>query len=102
EIFTTTNSPSFDPTSTDWMVPQASPGFYTSPKMDALLKQWSAATDEATKQKLLADFNQTVYSEVPLIKGAVLSALYVGSKSLQGYPNWLDTTFWNAWLPSGG
>jgi ABC-type transport system substrate-binding protein len=70
--------------------------------MDALLKQWSAATDEATKQKLLADFNQTVYSEVPLIKGAVLSALYVGSKSLQGYPNWLDTTFWNAWLPSGG
>jgi peptide/nickel transport system substrate-binding protein len=102
EIFTTTNSPSFDPTSTDWMVPQASPGFYTSPKMDGLLKQWSVASADATKQKLLAEFNQTVYSEVPLIKGAVLSALYVGGKSLQGYPNWLDTTFWNAWMSTGG
>jgi peptide/nickel transport system substrate-binding protein len=102
EIYTTTNSPSFDPTTTDWMVPQASPGFYTSPKMDALLKQWSTVTDDASKQTLLAEFNQTVYSEVPLIKGAVLSALYVGSKSLQGYPNWFDTTFWNSWLSTSG
>jgi peptide/nickel transport system substrate-binding protein len=102
EIFTTTNSPSFDPTSTDWLVPMAYPGFYTSPKMDDLLKQWADATDDATKQKLLAEFNQTVYSEVPMIKGAVLSALYVGGKSLHGYPNWMDTTFWNSWLSTGG
>jgi peptide/nickel transport system substrate-binding protein len=102
EIFTTTNSPTFDPTSTDWLVPQAYAGFYTSPKIDALLTQWYEAADDASKQKLLAEFNQTVYSEVPMIKGAVLSALYVGGKSLQGYPNWMDTTFWNTWLSTGG
>jgi peptide/nickel transport system substrate-binding protein len=99
EIFVTTSSPSFDPSSNIWMIPGQWPGFYQSPKMQSLLDQWATATDDATKQKLLADFNSTVYSEVPLIKGVNESALYVGSKNLQGYPNWLDTTFWNAWLP---
>lgn len=101
EIFTTTSSPSFDPTSMLWMIPGGWPGFYKSPTMDKLVDQWAAATEPAVKQDLLAKMNETVYSEVPQIKGPNLSALYVAGKDLKGYPNWMDTTFWNAWLSGG-
>ncbi|MCW2783077.1 MAG: hypothetical protein JWR35_3526 [Marmoricola sp.] len=98
DIFVTTSSPSFDPTSMLWMIPGGWSGFYTSPKMDSLLAQWVKTSDPAVKTDLLGQMNETVYTEVPEIKSATLSALYVASKNLQGYPNWMDTTFWNAWM----
>jgi len=101
DIFTTTSSPSFDPTSMTWMVPGAWPGFYESPAMDKLLDQWAASSDPDVQQDLLAEMNKVVYTEVPEIKGPVLSALYVGGKNLGGYPNWMDATFWNAWVSNG-
>lgn len=98
DVFTTTSSPSFDPVTMLWMVPGAWAGFYASATMDKLLDEWVATTDPDTKQDLLAKMNETVYTEVPEIKGPNLSALYVAGKDVQGYPNWMDTTFWNAWM----
>jgi peptide/nickel transport system substrate-binding protein len=101
DIFTTTSSPSFDPTSMTWMVPGAWAGFYESPAMEKLLDQWTATADPDAQQDLLAEMNRVVYTEVPEIKGPVLSALYVGGDGLEGYPNWMDATFWNVWLSDG-
>ena len=98
EIFTTSSSFSSDPTSQAWMIPGAWPGSYESPAMEKLIKQWALASDPDVEQDLLAEMNRVVYTEVPEIKGSVMSALYVGGNDLEGYPNWMDTTFWNAWL----
>lgn len=98
DVFTTTSSPSFDPVTMLWMVPGAWAGFYESAAMDKLLGEWVATTDPDAKEDLLAKMNETVYTEVPEIKGPNLSALYVAGEDVQGYPNWMDTTFWNAWL----
>lgn len=90
-------SPKYDPTTIPWFYPQF-PGKYESPKIMALLDEWSKSSNEEEQKKLLGDFNKTMYEELPVIKIANEVGMSVIGAKLDGFGERKNVTFWNTWL----
>lgn len=94
DLFVTGFPPVFDVTGLLWIDPSF-PGWYDSPKMVALVDQWSKTTDAAEQKRLLGDLNKTFYEELPVVKFINEIGLEAAGNKLQGFQSWLQPRFWN-------
>jgi len=99
DIFTTSFSPSFDPTVVIWFSPDWA-GWYESERMQSLLSEWISTTNPEQQKQLLADMNRTVYEEIPVIKLMNSRGLHGHSTKLLDYENWIDMKLWNTGFSS--
>ncbi|MFS0919666.1 ABC transporter substrate-binding protein [Brevibacillus sp. 179-C 1.1 NHS] len=90
-------SPKYDPTTIPWFYPQF-PGKYESPKIMSLLTEWSTSGQGEQQQKLLGEFNRTVYAELPVIKITNEIGMGVIGSRIEGFGERKNITFWNTWL----
>jgi peptide/nickel transport system substrate-binding protein len=101
EMFTTTFSPSFDPTVVIWFSPSFA-GWYESDRMQSLLDEWIEASSSSEQEQLLAEMNETFYEEYPLIKICNSRGLQGHSSDLRGYESWIDMRLWNTGFSQNG
>lgn len=97
DLFATGFNIALDPSAMIWVNPQWA-GSYQSSKMQGLLASWSHAVSAPEKRRLIAQMQQTVYEEFPVIKIADYKQLNAYETRLRGYTPYMDFTFWNTWL----
>lgn len=98
DMFVTGFSRTVDPTANIWLNPNW-PGFYVSPRMEDLLARWGTAQAPSVKSDLIRAIQETVYTELPVIKIANLRGLDAHASALKGYVPFADGgAFWNVWL----
>lgn len=76
----------------------SSSGYYQSERWEDLLHQWSKYETEEEKDTILADMNETVWSELPFIKIANVSVLDFRHDKISDYESWIGQRFWNTYL----
>ncbi|WP_156289480.1 ABC transporter substrate-binding protein [Oceanobacillus salinisoli] len=74
-----------------------SSGWYNSERWSELMDQWGLAASSEERQEILAEMNQTVYEELPIIKVANETTLDIMSDEIQEYDAWIGPRFWNTW-----
>lgn len=94
DMFVTGFPPTYDLTGVLWINPKF-PGLYTSPKMSALVEQWSKTVDPGEQKRILGEVNKLTYEELPVIKFINEIGLEAMSDKLDGFQGWLSYRFWN-------
>jgi peptide/nickel transport system substrate-binding protein len=97
DLFATGFNIALDPSAMIWMNPLWA-GSYQSPEMQKLLALWGRTTAPAGKRRLIAQMQQTVYREFPIIKITNYKQLNAYGTKLHGYTPYMDFRFWNTWL----
>ncbi|BDG59529.1 ABC transporter substrate-binding protein [Caldinitratiruptor microaerophilus] len=73
------------------------PGWWTSERVQHLMKEFNAATDTAQRKAVFDRIQQAFYEEAPMIKYGDAFEQVVLSRKVQGYVNRFDIAFWNVW-----
>lgn len=76
----------------------ASSGFYESERWEDLLDQWSKYETEEEKLTILAEMNDTVWSELPFVKITNESILDFKHTKIADYESWIGQRFWNTYI----
>jgi peptide/nickel transport system substrate-binding protein len=74
------------------------PGFWDNAAKDKLLSDMVAESDPAKQKKIIDDYENLIYDEVPFVKCGDNFLLRAHRKAVKGYVNPADWFFWNVSL----
>ena len=74
------------------------PGFWDNPTKDKLLSDMVAESDPAKQKKIIDDYENLIYEDVPFVKCGDNFLLRAHRTAVRGYVNPADWFFWNVSL----